>query len=183
MPFRCIGVDTFMLVTPKGNILFTCDLDAAQQMLRNNALGKPLELLGILNTFGPTMTGTDGQESRLYRKISAPFFNEDTMSRVWESSLRSAGTLLEVVRGHNEELRPTLARMTLHLLNEICFESKRNCIDELQLRAPVPPGHDLSLSQAMAAMLEYLPTIFLTPPFVLSTETIFARFSQYTYFR
>ena len=158
-----------MLVSPEGNILFTCDPDAAQQLFRNNALGKPLELMGMLNIFGPTMTGTDGQESRLYRKLSAPFFSEDTMHRVWESSISSAEAFLEVVGGHNEELRPIIARMTLHLLSTVCFESKKKCIDELDFRMPAPSGHQLSYSHAMAATLEYLPTIFLTPPSILST--------------
>ena len=157
-----------MLVSPEGNTLFTCAPDITQRLLRNNALGKPVELMGILNVFGPTMTGTDGQESRFYRKISGPFFNEDTMQRVWESSVGGAGALLEVLRGYNEELRPTIARMTLHLLNKVCFESEKNCLDELNPQARPPSHHNLSLSQAMAVMLEYLPTIFLTPPCMLS---------------
>ncbi len=168
-PFKEFGADTIMIVTPSGNILITCDPEAAGQLFRNKSLGKPAELMGILNVFGPTITGTDGQEARLYRKITSPFFNEETMYRVWEKSVSSAEALLHVIQGHNEELRPVLARMTLHLLNAVCFGCEQDCLDELQLRGHIPSGCKLSCSEAMAAMLEHLPTVFFTPSIVLST--------------
>ena len=51
-------------------------------MTRENMVDKPQELIKQLNFFGPTITGTDGEEARLYRKITTPFFNEKTLQNV-----------------------------------------------------------------------------------------------------
>ena len=168
VPFSNVGVDSLMIVSPNNNILVTGDPNAAHQIFQNSAFGKPRELLGMLNIFGPTLTGTDGPEARLYRKLTAPFFNQTTMNKVWMTSLGSAKVLAKLLEGRNEQLRPLLARSTLHIVNTICFESGHDCLDELQERVHIPNGHNLSMSQAMSTVLDFLPTIFSTPAFMLS---------------
>lgn len=81
-PFRHAGADTFLAVSPGSIILYTCEADVSSQLFRDNRLGKPAHLMQILNMFGPTITSTDGAESRLYRRITAPFFSEATMRNV-----------------------------------------------------------------------------------------------------
>jgi hypothetical protein len=171
--FQKVGADTFIAVSPRGNILFTCDAEASNQFLRGSAFGKPAELLGILNVFGPTMTGTDGQETRIYRNVAKPFFTEQTMQQVWRNSVHGAALLLEVLTQgkaaeYHKDLRPILARLTLHLLNSVCFEKDKDCLDELQFSEEVLPGHEISYSAAMHKMLDHFGTIFFTPPFILS---------------
>ncbi|MCJ1344328.1 hypothetical protein MMC31_002531 [Peltigera leucophlebia] len=78
-PFRKIGTDTFIVVSPTQNVLYICDPNVITQLFRGNTFGKPTGLLKMLNIFGPTLTGTDGDEARQYRKITAPFFNEQTL--------------------------------------------------------------------------------------------------------
>ena len=157
-----------MIISSNSNILVTCDPDAAHHIFQNNAFGDPRELMGMLNIFGPTLTGTDGLEARLYRKLTAPLFNQVTMNQVWMTSLGSAKVLAGVLDGRNEQLRPLLARLTLHIVNTICFESGHDCLDELQDRVHIPPGHNLSVSQAMSIVLDFLPTVFSTPAVMLS---------------
>ena len=168
VPFSDVGVDSLMIVSPNSNILVTSDPDTAHQISQNTAFGKPRELMGMLNIFGPTLTGADGPEARLYRKLTAPFFNQETMNRVWMTSLNSAEVLAGVLEGCNEKLRPLLARLTLHIVNTVCFESGHDCLDELQDRVHIPPGHNLSVAQAMSTVLDFLPTVFSTPAIILS---------------
>lgn len=78
-PFEQVGSDTFLTVASGGIILYTCDADVSSQLFRNSQLGKPAHLMSLLEIFGPTITSTDGAESRLYRRITAPFFSEGTM--------------------------------------------------------------------------------------------------------
>lgn len=142
-------------------------------MLRSSLVDKPADLMNILNVFGPTMTGTKNRESKIYRKITTPFFTELTMQDVWLKSLGGAQAALKVLmRGNRsnsvQNLRPTLARLSLYLLNAVCFESCEDPIAELQDRGKPAPGHQLTYSQAMHTMLEYMPTIFLAPPLLLS---------------
>ena len=159
-----------MAVFPTGRLLLTCNPNVSLQFLRNPAVGKPLELMALLNIFGPHITGTDGQEARLYRRITAPFFNEDIMHRVWDTSVSAAGTILPVKFRYDNEMRPVLARMTLHILNTLCFEYELDSLHEFLSQERIPSGHKLSYSQAMAELLEYLPTIFLTPSVILSEK-------------
>ncbi|MCJ1245731.1 hypothetical protein MMC30_002935 [Trapelia coarctata] len=176
-PFRRVGADTFIAVSPTQNILFTCDPEASTQFLRGKNWTKPTELLQILNIFGPTMTGTDGEETRLYRKITAPFFNHRTMQQVWNTSVRAVSSMLEVVTGdqasmHNRNLRPLLAKMTLHIVNAVCFESDPNCLDELESRRAIPKGHELSYSQSIHTVLDNFATLFLIPRPILNNSPL-----------
>lgn len=160
-------------MSPNGNILYTADPDAANQILRGNAFGKPADLMRILNVFGPTITGTDGEETRLYRKVAAPFFNEHTLAQVWKKSIEGAEMAMKVVfegqaAERKIELRPVVARLSLYLLNAVCFGSDRDCLKELQDRGDISDGHRLSYCQAMHSMLDYFATVFFTPSLLLS---------------
>lgn len=164
-----------MVVSSSRNVLYTCDPETVTQLSRDKAIGKPSELLTILNVFGPTMTSTDGQEARLYRTITAPFFNEYVLQQVWSTSIMSTEELLRIfievdASGNNQTLRQIFARMTLHILNKVCFEGNQNCLDTLQSREKIFPGHKLSYSEAMHSTLDHLVTIFGTPSLILSTS-------------
>lgn len=89
-PFKIAGVDTFVAVSPTRNVIHNCDPEISTEIFRRSEFGKPVELIALLNIFGPGLTGSDGAEGRLYRKITAPFFNEQTLARVWRVSLDSA---------------------------------------------------------------------------------------------
>lgn len=161
-----------MAVSSSRNVLFTCNPEATTQLSRDKLIGKPVELLEILNIFGPTMTGTDGQEAHLYRSITAPFFNEFTMHKVWSTSIMSTEDLLKVlvevdVSGCNRNLRRVLARMTLHVLNKVCFENNQTCLDTLQLQEKMGSNHKLTYTEAMHSTLDHFFTIFATPPLIL----------------
>ena len=116
------------------------------------------------------MTGTDGAESKLSRRIVTPFFNGQTYNQVWTRSIRCAEGLCEVFSQQvPRDLRSTLARATLHVLNATCFEKTDDeLIEELRFQERVPTGHEISYADAMSLVLDYFETIFLTPPLALS---------------
>lgn len=169
-PFRDLEADTVMVVSPGGNLLLTCEPEAAQHILRDNTFGKPHKLMSILNLFGPTMTSVEDGEARLYRKRTAPFFNEKTMDQVWMKAVAGAGTLSQIIEGCHEDVRPLLARLTLHVLNAVCFEDSQDCLTVLQGLELDSSGHELSYNQAMGATLEHLLTLFFTPSLILGSS-------------
>ena len=168
-PFQEIGSDTIILVSPNGNTLTTCDPALTHHMFKDTSFGKPIELMSLLNIFGPTVTGTDGPEARLYRKVTSPFLNEETNKSVWKHTVSGAGSLAQVINEHGQNLRPILVRFTLHLLDVICFERPPSFSDVLELREDVPSGHALGYSQAMETFLEHFLIIYGTPSLVLSS--------------
>ena len=176
-PFKSLGVDTFIIVSPGGNTLCTCDPELNSQVFRGSEFGKPVELLKVLNIFGPTMTGTEGEETRLYRKITAPFFGDRTMQKVWHKSIQGSAALLKVLtsyrsRNYIEDLRSVTARMTLHLLCQICLEQEADCLQELQLVGQIPSNHSLTYGQALQIVLEHMPILSAFPHYVLSISIV-----------
>lgn len=167
-PFGKIGTDTSVVVSPTRNVLYTCDPNVITQLFRGNTFGKPTELLKMLNIFGPTLTGTNGDEARQYRKITAPFFNEQTLHQVWINSVNSIETTLKLLVksqtvDHFRGLRPILAWMTLRILNVVGFEGKRNFLAGSGFSDEVLPDHALSYSRAMHSVLDHFGTIHFNP--------------------
>ena len=169
-PFRNVGTDTFIAVSPGGNVLFTCDSDVSTHFLRGSVYGKPTKILRMLDIFGPTLTASENSDAKVSRKITSPFFNSQTYSQVWIRSVKCSERLCEMhSRGVLEDVRSTIARATLHVLNAVCFEKDDENLDrELQNEESVADGHELSYANAMLTLLEKFRIIFLTPPLILS---------------
>jgi len=165
--FQDAKTDTLILVSPGDRVMLTCDPIAANSIFRDSSFGKPKDLISLLNIFGPTITGSDGSEARLYRRITAPFFGQATMKEVWTESVISASILMQVVNENTEELRPILARLTLYLLNVLCFEAPQNCLRTLRNQERSADGQTLGYSQAMATFLENFPIVSYTPSLLL----------------
>lgn len=191
-PFSLMRSSTFLAISPSTVILYTYDPDVSAHFLRGPAFGKPHELLGILNIYGPTMTGTDGAETRLYRRTTAPFFNDRTMRRVWRVASRGAqvltGVLGEDAEGEEkakiggngkdakyfmERMRAVVARLTLHVVATVCFQREDQKWGAVSLREALrgedtfPKERQLSFSKAMHGVLEWFGVIFLTPRVLL----------------
>ena len=75
------------------------------------------------------------------------------MQTVWTRSLGGGAALQNALvksqrLGHTEP-RPFLARLSLFLLNSVCFESDLDCVEEIEGHSPIPSGHALGYSQAL----------------------------------
>lgn len=160
-------------MSPFRNVFLTCDPDAIAQICRRTEIGKPPEV-ELLNIFGPTITGGTGNETRLYRKLTAPAFNETMMQKAWNTSLSGSEELMQIILRDQQvstgpPLRTLLARLTLHVLRSLCFEkSSYPAVIELQ-----PKGSDLeaqngNISEAMHIVLDNFRTILGIPAVILS---------------
>ena len=96
------------------------------------------------------------------------------MQETWEKSTQSAQVALEVltedqisnpVRG----LRQIFMRLSLYMLNAVCFEGREDLMAELTDSGHPPSGHQLTYSQAMHNLIDSMPTIFLVSLSLLST--------------
>ena len=91
------------MVTPGSLSLWTCDAEVNEQILATGRRGdfpKSVELLGVMMTWGPALPGSEGDEARLYRRVAAPCFNEDTNKNVWQYGIERTAMVL------NQEWRP-----------------------------------------------------------------------------
>lgn len=170
-PFDRVKAETFLAVSPGGIILHTCDPDVTTQLFRDGSFGKPAELMSILNIYGPTITGTDGPESRLYRKVTGPFFTENTLRRVFVQSVSGAKILLAALTRPNahRQLRTLAARVSLNTLSQICFSNQTDSdlIEALAFQDKKPDGRSLSYSEALHGLMDNWATVFLVPHWIL----------------
>ncbi|KAJ8104960.1 hypothetical protein ONZ43_g7614 [Nemania bipapillata] len=170
-PFERLGADTFLAVSPGGLILYTCDADVNVQLFRDGNFGKPVELMSILNIYGPTITGTDGPESRLYRKITGPFFSENTLRRVFTQSAGGAKMLLAALMRSDAHLhlRSLSARLSLNTLCQIAFgyQTDSDLVRGLAFQDSIPDGKTLSYSQALHGLLKNMGVILDVPHWML----------------
>ncbi|KAF7531227.1 hypothetical protein G7054_g9082 [Neopestalotiopsis clavispora] len=167
-PFARAKADTFLAVSPGGIILYTCDADVATQLFRDGGFGKPAKLMSVLNIFGPTITGTDGPESRLYRRITGPFFSERTLRRVFTQSVSGAKIFLGALTrpDAHRQIRVLSARLSLNVLTQICF----NYQTDSDLAVALASEYDgaatrgpLSYSDALHGLMDNWGAIFLVP--------------------
>ena len=171
-PFARLGSDTFIMVSAAGNILWTCDPEAILQFSRQHRdFIKPVEMMGMLNMYGPTVTATEGEESRLYRKTAAPSFNDRTHRSAWSESLGQTAALLKrwnSARAPITQLNEDMARLTLHVISYVCFDRHIEWAEVSEHQDSPPEGHKMSYRKAISSMLDNIPTLFITPPPILS---------------
>lgn len=154
-------------------MIHTCDPEVSTQIFRRSDFRKPVELIELLNVFGPGLTGSDGAEGRLYRKVTAPFFTEQTMDQAWRTSIESIGTLMQSVvasqasnKSERRSLRSMMANMTLHNVFTVCFEKDLDK-KSFQLQETIPVGHKIGFRQTVLSTLDHIATIAFMPKFIL----------------
>ncbi|KAF2109771.1 cytochrome P450 [Lophiotrema nucula] len=167
-PFETIGADTFIVASPGGNVLWTCEPEIIMQLSNRHAdFTKPVDMLGILNLYGPTITASEGEEHRKYRKIASPSFNETTHRTVWREAIHQAESMLEAWNrdgGLVSDLNLNANRFTLHVLSKALF-NKEMPWDTNAVKAH---GHELTYAEAIGAAFKYNHTLFMTPRAVLN---------------
>ena len=170
-PFEKAGEDSIMHVSPTGNVLWTCDPELiAHVMTRNKEFLKPVELMAILNLYGPTITASEGEEHRLYRKLAAPAFDDSTHEQVWSTSLEQARLMLDVweeEKGIVRDIDVYSKRFALHVLSALFFNKNMAWAGDEE----PPAGHELTYTTAISNAFKYNDVLFTTPRPVLSTFT------------
>ncbi|KAF2704108.1 cytochrome P450 [Pleomassaria siparia CBS 279.74] len=138
---------------------------------RHDDFIKPIDMLGMLNIYGPTITASKGDEHRKYRSIASPSFNENTHRTVWREAIRQAELMLEVWNhntGHVSNLNVHANRYALHVLSKALFNREM----AWDLAPEKPPGHQLTYPEAISAVFKYNNTLFMTPRALLNISPV-----------
>lgn len=146
-------------------MFMTCDVHIVKQILgKAHNFHAPVEVLGLYNIYGPTLAASEGEQWRLYRKISTPFFNSKTHGMVWKESLEKAervstqwargDTLVSDVKGE------VMSKLNLRVIAKIFYNQELEYDQNDTMKDVAPCGHSLTFSEAINAVLSNLATIF-----------------------
>ncbi|KAL9593552.1 MAG: hypothetical protein Q9219_007495 [cf. Caloplaca sp. 3 TL-2023] len=170
--------DNVVMVSPGGNVLWTCDPESIQQFSkRSQDFVKPVEMVGMLNLYGPTITAREGEESRTYRKIAAPSFNDRTHGAAWAESLKRSLSIIEGWKEANApitKLNEHIARLTLQVISFVCFDRQMDMSLAIQDDIQHKKSYRMTYSEAISAMVANIPTLFIIPPPLLKFSPISA---------
>ena len=196
-PFARLNTETFLAVSPWRIVLWTCNPEAVLQITsRRNDFVKPVTDLAVLNIYGPTVTATEGEESKYYRKITASSLGQRTYQTTWKESLEKTQLLLQ----HWQEGKSTArvrdinhgpAKLTLLVISKVCLgrgvswnddnnqgSNSRNIARTTFARArrnkqhyrSLEKSHSMGYHEAFKTSLDYMGVIYLTPYFLLSRK-------------
>ncbi|KAL8836470.1 MAG: hypothetical protein Q9170_002903 [Blastenia crenularia] len=177
-PFAQLKTDNVIVVSPGGNVLWTCDPESINQFSkRSHDFVKPVEMMGMLNLYGPTITATEGEESRTYRKIAAPSFNDRTHGAAWAESLKRSLTMIKGWRETNAPVaQPNehIARLTLQVISFVCFDRPLDAPSASPIDIQPSKSDKMTYSEAISSMVANIPTLFIIPPPVLKLSPVSA---------
>ena len=154
--------------------MWTCDPEANVQFSRrHHDFVKPVEMLDMLNMYGPNITATEGEESRRYRKIAGPAFNDRTHGFVWTESRGQAAALLNRWSGNAPimNLKEDLAKLTLHVISFVCFDRHMHWGEDSGEKTPSNQSHKMGYSEAISSAMASIPIFFLVPSLIISKRS------------
>ena len=191
--YKEIGSDTFLTVSPGGNMIWCADANAISQITtRRNDFPKPIDLYGSIDLFGKNVVTTEGQIWRHHRKITSPPFTEKNNHLVWTESIHQAKAMLTSWTGPSgNEVRsisqvPTdTMRLSLHVISRAGFGVRllwpgvEDGPQQEKEEAQVPgtgdvssigmsAGHSMTYTEALGTLLHQILWVMLTPHFLLS---------------
>jgi hypothetical protein len=157
-------------------MLMTCDPHLVKQVLsRGQEFHAPVEVLSLYNLYGPTLASSEGEQWRLYRKITTPFFNTKTYQMVWKESLDKADRLS--VQWSSRETYITdvkgevMSKLNLRVIAKVFYNEELQYNQSDATKDVAPPGHLLTFSESINAVLSNLSTIFGLPKWLLGLRT------------
>lgn len=155
-------------------MLLTCDVHLVKQVLtRAHDFHAPVEVLRLYNIYGPTLAASEGEQWRLYRRITTPCFNQKTYGKVWKESLDKAERLSTQWRHGNDDARVAdvkeqlMSKLNLRVIAKIFYDQELPYDAENAMKDSAPAGHALTFSEAINAVLSQLATVFSVPKWLL----------------
>ena len=185
--FRKIGHDTFLTVSPGGNVLATAEAPVISQITaRARDFPKLLRVYRVLNIYGPSVLTTEGQVWRQHRKITSALFTETNNRMVFAESLRQAQAMTNIWIGERRESSPIHSvaddalRLSLHIISQVGFGKSLSWpVDKSGKEAPMQvedaTSHELSYTDALTLLLHNLYLLLFLPRFILSRNNRSAR--------
>ena len=191
--YKHLGADTFMVVAPGGNFLWTADARVIRQMTTSRSdFPKPTKHYRLIDVYGSNVVSSEGQVWRRHRKITGPPFTEKNNQLVWIESIRQAEAMLEACTGPDgqesrtiDRVREYSMRLSLHVISCAGFgkqlswpnakdtkhkdsdglrEARRGDNSNVELTA----GHTMTYAEALEILLQNILLVILIPRLVLS---------------
>ncbi|KAL9618179.1 MAG: hypothetical protein Q9160_007075 [Pyrenula sp. 1 TL-2023] len=185
-PFKKLGTDNFMTVSPGGNVLWVADPDVVTQITtRRIDFPKPVYLYRSVNLFGKNVVSTEGNTWRVHRKLVSPPFTEKNNHLVWEETLAQAQAMLDTWVGPHGSGNQTVnrvmddtMRLSLHVISRAGFgqgmkwptTEDLSPVEDVDLNNPskikneIPPkGHKMSYTYALHSLLKNILPVMILP--------------------
>lgn len=193
-PFKRLGTDTFLTVSPERNTLYTASADVVSQITtRKNDFPKPLEMYEALRIYGNNLVTSEGQVWRHHRKIASPPFSEKNNQLVWTETLEQCQAMLNgwfdgnTAKTESKTIH-TLAddamRLSLYVISKAGFgvhlqwpgiggahATGRVKHEEESSPSSSETAQGVSYTDALGMLLHEMLWFFIVPRFLLSTST------------
>ncbi|KAL5332080.1 hypothetical protein ACEPPN_001624 [Leptodophora sp. 'Broadleaf-Isolate-01'] len=185
-PFENYGSDTIVTVAPGGITFHTCCPEFIRQVgERRKDFQKPLELYSVLNTFGPNLVSTNGEEWRHQRKVMLPSFNDAHNSLVWSETIFQTKCMLRVwssemqsmPANHTLNFHDHLRALAFNVVSRGSFgvrmmfpgsEDVSSSGDETGIHGnKLKAGHTMKFGKATLLVVEGLKWLFVFPRWFL----------------
>ncbi|KAH6603406.1 Cytochrome P450 2J3 [Trichoderma cornu-damae] len=171
-PFEEVDSDTFMLATPNGNVLWSCDPAVIKALFTQPDKSQmPTEMMAFFDLWGPTLSTTEGAAWRESRRIISSGFNPSTNQSVWEETRRQCGMILQRWAddgGVVKVMKDWTAPLALHVISAVFFDKKIDWSRESEKPENLPPNHKLRYETALFTVLDKLAILAVTPKWVLN---------------
>ena len=103
-PFKALGTDTFLTVSPGGILFNTADAAVISQILSRGAeFPKATEIYKQINIYGTNVVSTEGAVWRYHRKLTSPAFSDKNNQLVWKETLNQSKRMIKKLLGPKGE--------------------------------------------------------------------------------
>ena len=195
-PFKRLGTDTFLAVSPQRNMLYTADADVIGQMTsRRNDFPKALEVYDSLRLYGNNVVTSEGQMWRNHRKIISPQFSETNNHLVWAETLEQSqamvngwcdGNTAKIGSKTIRTLKEDTMRLSLYVISRAGFgiqlqwptNEKAHADGDTKVKQvngasslEKSQGHTMSYTDALGSILHNIFWVLLLPPSILSNPS------------
>lgn len=191
-PFQDAGSDTFVLATPQGNLLWTCDPKVCSQLETQHSKSQvAVDMLKFFEVYGPTVGSVEGDEWKTHRRVIISGFNPETNAAVWKETTQQTRLLIDhwLKQGSIVSvMKHWTSRLALHVISAVFFRRSLNWNEHTGDSESGLPGHQISFEQALFTVLARLGILFVTPRALLGilplkrfreTHVAFAEWTKY----
>lgn len=138
------------------------------------------QILEMLEPFGPNIVSVEGDLWRLHQKITVPSLGEAVNKLVWRETLRQTESLVSAwVSTVSSSLKNDIYSLTLNTMTCAAFGQQAEWSDTGNI---IPPGHKISLTNAVYGLVMHLPHILLLPKVLLKLffkDTAYQSYVEY----
>jgi cytochrome P450 len=170
-PFQEAGTDTFILATPRGNMLWSADdTSIRDQFEQHPKVDAPVEFLKFWNVWGPTIASVQGTIWKAHRKAVTAGFGPTMNHTVWKETQSQTQTLATHWVEDHQAIIPVVrywtSRLALHIICKGFFGMKVEWQGDN--KTPLPARHKLALDAALPKFIENLAVYVIVPSILLS---------------